>query len=132
MTGKKVRACLVSGAVICFFGLSACSDGSSPSFSLEKKFDLDGDGVIPFFEPGGVAVDHGGNIYVADSGNQRIVKFDSGGRFIKSLGSKGRGPGEFLCPWQVVIHDREMIVYDWRRNIQRFTLEGDYISGFAH
>lgn len=37
--------------------------------------------------PGGIAVDKAGNIYVADTWNHRIDKFDSTGKFVTSWGS---------------------------------------------
>src|SRR2546427_1287387 len=39
--------------------------------------------------PSGVAVDSSGNIYVADTNNDRIAVFDSSGKLLKSIGSKG-------------------------------------------
>jgi outer membrane protein assembly factor BamB len=36
-----------------------------------------------------VAVDSGGNVYVADSSNHRIQKFDSNGNFLTKWGTKG-------------------------------------------
>jgi tripartite motif-containing protein 71 len=41
--------------------------------------------------PDGVAVDSSGNVYVADSGNNRIQKFTSDGTFITKWGSQGSG-----------------------------------------
>ena len=43
----------------------------------------------------GVAVDSSGNVYVADSGNNRIQKFDSNGTFITKWGSTGTADGQF-------------------------------------
>ncbi|MEO7190484.1 MAG: 6-bladed beta-propeller [Vicinamibacterales bacterium] len=47
-----------------------------------------------------VAWDRAGNIYVADgagdgTGNARVAKFDRDGRFIRTWGSRGSGPGQF-------------------------------------
>ena len=42
----------------------------------------------------GIAVDADGNVYVADTGNDRIQKFTSEGVFLFEWGSAGDGPGE--------------------------------------
>jgi hypothetical protein len=37
-----------------------------------------------------------GNVYIADGyGNHRVVVFDSGGTFVRQMGSVGTGPGQF-------------------------------------
>ena len=40
--------------------------------------------MTQFSSPRGVAVDSSGNIYVADTGNNRIQKFDENGNFLTS------------------------------------------------
>jgi sugar lactone lactonase YvrE len=48
-----------------------------------------------FNDPGGIAVDAAGNIYVSDSGNHRIQKFDDEGNFLAVHQIVGEvGPGE--------------------------------------
>ncbi|MEN3185918.1 MAG: NHL repeat-containing protein [Atribacterota bacterium] len=59
-----------------------------------------------FREPRGIWVDGEGNIYVADTGNSRIVIFDSSGKEIDSLGKEGMGDGEFYYPRGITV-DRE-------------------------
>ena len=52
-----------------------------------------------FNRPTDVAWDPAGNIFVSDGyGNARIAKFDKGGKFLKSWGSKGTEPGQFDTP----------------------------------
>ena len=50
-----------------------------------------GDGQ--FNEPFGIDVDSSNNVYVADSGNHRIEKFDSNGNFITKWGLLGSEDG---------------------------------------
>jgi hypothetical protein len=49
-----------------------------------------------FIKITGLCTDFDNNLYVADSGWNKIFKFDPNGRFMKSFGSGGQGPGEFL------------------------------------
>ena len=52
-----------------------------------------------FNDPGGIAVDPAGNIYVSDSGNHRIQKFDDEGNFLAVHQLVGEvGPGEIVYP----------------------------------
>lgn len=53
-----------------------------------------------FSNPVGIDVDSG-NVYVADSGNDRIQCFDTSGAYIGSFGSFGANPGQFNAPYGV-------------------------------
>lgn len=46
----------------------------------------------------GVAVDHEQNIFVTDTMDYSLKKFDEKGKLTKKTGRKGQGPGEFLAP----------------------------------
>ena len=85
-----------------------------------------GSGRGQFNEPRGVAVDRLGAVYVADTANNRVQKFDSEGRFIASWGKAGDGPGEFNQP-QGVAADRRGDIYvadTWNNRIQKFSPDG--------
>ena len=57
-----------------------------------------------------------GNVFVADTGNHRIVKFNTDGNFVSSFGRKGRNKGEFVKPMSLVtLPTGEVLVKDASR-----------------
>ncbi len=84
-----------------------------------------------FNRPTDVAWDANGNIYVADGyGNSRVAKFDKGGKFLKSWGSKGMEPGKFDTPHSLAV-DVQGSVYVadlGNKRIQVFDGEGEFKS----
>src|SRR5262249_1644403 len=66
------------------------------------KAGVAGDGPDEFNAPSAVVVAPNGDIFVADghggNTNARIVKFSKDGKFIKTCGKKGAGPGEIDIP----------------------------------
>jgi sugar lactone lactonase YvrE len=53
--------------------------------------------------PYGVALDSQGNMYVADTGNNRIQKFAPGGAPLAQWGQKGTGRGQFNLPEEIAV-----------------------------
>ncbi|WP_417460016.1 peptidyl-alpha-hydroxyglycine alpha-amidating lyase family protein [Kordiimonas sp.] len=89
---------------------------------------FDRDYNFTFFDkPNDVAFDADGNLYVADGGNFRVVKFGPDGNMIKMFGEKGEGEGQFNFPHSVVVKGDTLYVAD-RENqrIQLFDLEGNF------
>jgi sugar lactone lactonase YvrE len=88
--------------------------GKEPKVTLEyvKNIgDLESDDEnVLFYMPSDIAVDDEGNVYVLDSGNHRIQKFDLEGNFLASFGRHGQGPGEFQYPQSIDI-DSEGNIY---------------------
>jgi len=84
--------------------------GKNPNVSLKfvktiGKIDSEEDNLI-FYIPSDIALDCGGNIYILDSGNHRIQKFDPDGKYISTIGNKGQGPGEFSFPLSLDIDSK--------------------------
>ncbi|MEO0074431.1 MAG: SMP-30/gluconolactonase/LRE family protein, partial [candidate division WOR-3 bacterium] len=86
--------------------------------------------VREFNGAGSIAIGPDGSIYVADIGNSRIQKFDSGGNFITMWGSMGSGDGQFWQPEGVAVDPAgNVYVADSRNNrIQKFTAAGNYLG----
>jgi len=70
----------------------------------------------------GVATDGSGNVYVADSRNYRIQKFDASGTFLYTWGKFGSGDGQFNPPFGVATDGSgNVYVADTQNNrIQKF------------
>jgi hypothetical protein len=60
----------------------------------------------------GISTDRRSNIYVTDSLDYSVKKFDRSGRLIARAGGKGQGPGEFQAPRQLVYDDGFLYVTD--------------------
>jgi serine/threonine-protein kinase len=56
--------------------------------------------------PGGIALDQQGDIYVADTGNNRIAVFAPSGRWLFAIGHKGKGTGDFDAPQGIAVDGR--------------------------
>lgn len=70
-----------------------------------------------------LAVDNrNGDVYVVDSGNNRVQRFDRDGRFISEFGSAGRGNSQFDRPFGIAIDkDGYLFVSDaGNKRIQKF------------
>jgi DNA-binding beta-propeller fold protein YncE len=99
--------------------------------------DKPGDSHEQFNKPTDVAFGPAGEVYVSDGyGNNRIVQFDARGKFAKTWGRGGKGPGEFNLPHAVRVDSRQQILVGDRENkrIQVFDRDGKVLAiweGFA-
>ena len=89
-----------------------------------------GDANGQFNDPIGVAIDSSDNIYVVDSGNNRVQKFNSQGTFIIAWGATGSDEGQFNSPQGIAIDsDDAVYVADWFNDrIQKFDSNGNFIA----
>jgi sugar lactone lactonase YvrE len=89
-----------------------------------------------FYQPNDVVVAPNGDIFVAEGhggGNSRILKFSKDGKFMKSIGKKGTGPGEFDQPHALAFDSKGRLIVGDRGNnrIQILDQDGKFISETA-
>jgi peptidylamidoglycolate lyase len=83
-----------------------------------------------FNRPSDVAIGADGSIYVSDGyGNNRIVKFDRTGKFVRAWGNKGASQGEFNLPHAIAIDRGGRVFVNDRGNarIQCFDADGRFL-----
>jgi sugar lactone lactonase YvrE len=90
-----------------------------------------GTGTNPgqFRNPGQVAVDVNGNVFVTDGDNQRVQKFTPTGGLIGAFGSSGTGNGQFGDPLGFTSTPAgDLYVGDFTAHtVQRFTNDGTFV-----
>ncbi len=99
--------------------------------------DTPGEGSSPgqFSQPRGIASGHDGSIYVVDTGNLRVQKFDASGKFVAQWGQIGSGDGQFALvqgfgPTGIAVGpDGSVYVADtWNHRIQHFAADGKFLG----
>jgi hypothetical protein len=75
-----------------------------------------------------LAFDRSDNLYLLDGRNARVLLFDRTGKFVRQIGKRGGGPGEFLMPMALdVTADGDLVVSDFaHRAFLLFGPGGEY------
>lgn len=85
-----------------------------------------------FKNPKGVAFDSDNCLYIVDSGNQRIVKFDIDGNYLLQFSTKGSGNRQFSDPSGIAVHDDRVYVADSGNcHVAVFQSDGQFCSTFG-
>ncbi len=94
-----------------------------------KQFGAEGTEAGKLKGSQGIAV-AGGNVWVADTGNNRVEEFKPAGEFVRAFGAEGTGNGQFKKPTGVAVDpEGDVWVVDPGNNrAQRFNPEGGYLS----
>ena len=92
-----------------------------------------GNGEGQFTEPRGAAVDAKGNIYIADTGNNRIEIFGPDGTLIRAVGSFGGGDGQFNEPRGIAVDGQSNIyVTDtWNARVVKLDSNGTFLKAWG-
>ncbi len=99
-----------------------------------QRFDLDGGRGAQIVPPGTLAYPMGiavrkTRVLVADDQNHRVVVFDTGGRQLQTIGSKGTGPGQLANPYDVAAdaQGRVFVADDLNHRVVRYSTLPNYV-----
>ena len=114
--------------------------GNGPPTFLLASFTTGGDYLGPLGTMGSgpgqlgapydVAVDGGGNLYLADGSNFRVEVLTNSGGYVTQWGSYGSGPGQFHWPLAIAV-SRTGLVYvtdDDNQRVEVFTTSGVFVT----
>ncbi len=107
--------------------------------SIDKKLKLineliigdeEGDPNKIFYRIGGIISDESGSIYICETYDGRIKKFDHRGNYICTIGKKGPGTGDLLFPGNMAFDNSgNLCVLEYgNRRISKFTKDGSYVT----
>lgn len=157
MRKPGVWGLLLLGLLLAFFFVSACSRGEKieikkengvtavynpkkpapprgvPSIlSLKEELVLGktGNEETMLLNPRAVEVDQTGNIYVIDGKAVQIKVYDSQGNFVRAIGRRGQGPGEFQSLRSFCLTPQQSLAVcdSLSRQVVIFGLDGQFIK----
>lgn len=92
----------------------------------------EGDSLYQFFRVTGVRRLSDGRIVVANLGTSQLRFYDTDGRFLKAVGGRGGGPGEFRSLSRLEVVEDSLLAVDYVLNrVQVFTSDGNYVRAVA-
>jgi len=110
---------------------------SKDVFRLEEDLtieNVEGDEEFTFQDIMHLAVDEEENIYASDTKAALIKVFDKSGNYLRTIGKKGQGPGEFLYPFEILVFPQgELMVNDlYQLRDHFFSLDGEFLRQFSN
>jgi predicted membrane-bound mannosyltransferase len=89
-------------------------------------------GPFDLFGPRDAAIDPSGQLWVTDTGHDRVMVYTLTGEFVRQVGASGSGPGQFDEPVGIAISaDGVVFVADmYNSRVQMLDLEGRYVGEF--
>ncbi|HKP74149.1 MAG TPA: 6-bladed beta-propeller, partial [Longimicrobiaceae bacterium] len=119
-----------AAALLCLTPAAAGQSADRPRAMLTPLVTIGGDaasGPYAFHRVTDVAAGPDGSVYVLDVGDQVVKVFDAAGRFVRRLGRRGMGPGEFTHPVGLTV-DSVVTVFDaLQSRVSVFSLAGVHL-----
>ena len=85
------------------------------------RFAIAQPGVGQIIHPADMTVDKAGNLYIVDEKGHRVVKYNSGGKFLRAFGEYGNAGGQFIAPFRITaLSDGTLLVADKAKYLKDF------------
>lgn len=123
--GSSVGRYSLDGTLLQSFGPTGVSSDTGEGYPKVGK------AAGPYNRPTNAALAPSGEVYVSDGyGNCRVHRFTSDGTLLQSWGEPGSGPGEFVTPHSIWVHDDGRVFVADRQNerIQIFDADGTFLT----
>jgi len=104
-----------------------------PALAFTQSWGSYGAGAGQFTDTYGAAT-YGGDVYVIDSGNNRVEEFTDSGTYVRSFGSAGSGNGQFTQAQGIAADPQTGTIYvadDGNGRVVAFTASGQYVTTFG-
>lgn len=103
-------------------------------FDLEAVIGESDDPDEAFSQLSSFVVDDDGTVYALDFKEQKIKVFDDSGKFVRSFGEKGQGPGELQMPSGIYLGPENRLAVDdaLGKKMVYFTKQGKYIEHVSY
>ena len=88
---------------------------------------LDQDG---YYKSVSLSTNSTGNYYLLDTGNKKILIYNSKGQKIREFGEEGSGPGEMMNPFQIFSNDQRIFVRE-EMKVHIYDLNGKFIKDIS-
>ena len=101
------------------------------NYTIERSWGSKGAGDGQFMNPHSLAIDRFGNVYITDTGNNRVEKFSSNGTLLEKWGSKGNRDGQFDQLHDIAVDPTGNFVYTVElanHRVQKFDGNGTFIT----
>ena len=119
-----------SSSLIIFCGTASGESNNMNDYQFFKEFGGKGSEDGQLIAPHSIDIDKDGNVYVTDTGNNRIQKYDSEGNFVLKWGVEGSDDGQFMKLHDIAVDPSGEYVYTLElknHRVQKFNSQGNFI-----